>query len=169
MHITPCIVCALRCASYTWLFNVWVTRWMHGIAPPTRPSHVAAHDWTEPAKAVTKRGGLHKNVARDIDEKFWDGTFDLEAFADYCKDLEYDTPVNHSRNQFAKSFAALEDSDEKEAALFSYRGFLYCVWNRKVTSVQELRERKFEELFGKEREHDAAVAATAEEEDSELE
>ena len=126
---------------------------------------MAAHDWTQPeTKKVTKRGGLHKNVARDIDQKFWDGTFELEAFTEYGKDLEYETPVNHARNEFAKNYASLSDDDEKEASLYSYRGFLYCVWNRKITSLHDLRDRKFKEH---ERQIDAAEAAA--EDSSELE
>ena len=126
---------------------------------------MAAHDWAQPeTNTVTQRGGLHKNVARDIDQKFWDGTFELEASTEYGKDPEYETPVNHARNEFAKNYASLNDDDKKEASLYSYRGFLYCVWNRKITHLHDLRDRKFKEHG---REIDAAAAAS--EDSSELE
>ena len=165
MHITTMYSLCIEVRKLYMAFNVWVTRWMHGIAPPSRPSHVAAHDWTQPeTKTVTKRGCLHKNVARDIDQKFWDGTFELEAFTEYGKDLEYETPVNHARNEFAKNYASLSDDDEKEASLYSYRGFLYCVLSRKITSARDLRSVEF-----KEHEREIVAAAAAAEDSSELE
>jgi hypothetical protein len=140
--------------------NVWVTRWMHNIAPPTRPSHVAKRD----SAGATKRGGLHKIVAADIDNKLWSGEFDKDAFLQHAEQLEYESPVNFARNEFAKSYNELKTDDEKEASLYTYRAFQYVVWNRKITTLYELRQKCFEQLHARE----YAVAASGSDADDDV-
>jgi hypothetical protein len=125
--------------------NVWVTRWMHNIASPTRPPHVADHG--SEGSTPVRRGGLHKKVAIDIDNKLWNGVFDFEAFTMWvtAKKFEYESPVNFARNEYAKLYHELETDDEKEASLYSYRAFQYVIWNRKIRSLCDLRSTCFAE------------------------
>ena len=70
----------------------------------------------------------------------------MESFVEYCHEKEYETPVSHARNEFAKTYDGLTDDDKKEAFLYSQRGFMYCVWNRKTSVLYDLRAACFATL-----------------------
>ena len=106
-------------------------------------------------KGVTKRVGVHLCVAKEIDQKLWDGTFDWQSYVDFLAGKEYEPPVTFARNEFAKDFEQLIDDDAKEASIYSDRGYQYVLWARKITAVAETRFTKFEDF--KERESAAAA------------
>ena len=92
----------------------------------------------EPKAKKTKRGGKHLKAAIKIDTALDNGSFDLPAYMQWATDQTYATPVNVTRNKFAKSIVDGAE-DAVEASLYSAEGFSYVIWNRKVACVAPLR------------------------------
>ena len=98
-------------------------------------------------KTETPRGGVHKRVAEDADALFATDFMDLGAWLEHVKEFVYETPTAEDRKAFAAQWDALDDSDEKEALLYTNPvAFHYFLYNRKCTAVQDLRFEKFKEF-----------------------
>ena len=87
------------------------------------------------------RGGVHKRVAKIVDQLFAEGEFELEQFILHWSEVPYSPPVD---KEWAYKFDAATDSSEREALLYAKGAKDYLLWNRKVNTLVTMRIQQFE-------------------------